>query len=144
MYKGNNCWNWTCGLRVLYYPHVVKDSSCVSHKKTHVLVRPQKGNPSTILRCQKGWYMFLDLPVWVPNGSEKRVSIYHPLGFKEGTLWKVLDMFEAGIILMACLFLRLGPVIWYDGSPTTPQIEFQPPGPKKCTKKVSLQFIRIC
>ena len=25
-------------------------------------------------------YTILDLPVWVPNGSEKRVSIYHPLG----------------------------------------------------------------
>ena len=30
-------------------------------------------------------YLCLDLPVWVANGSEKRVSIYHPLGFKEGT-----------------------------------------------------------
>ena len=34
---------------------------------------------------------YLDLPVWVPNVSE-RVSIYHSLGFKDGTLWEGAGM----------------------------------------------------
>ena len=32
---------------------------------------------------------YLDLPVWVPNGSS-RVSIHHPLGSNSPSLWKVL------------------------------------------------------
>ena len=44
---------------------------------------------SIYCKKEKPKHVYLELPVWVPNGSE-RVSIYHPLGFKEGTLWKVL------------------------------------------------------
>ena len=51
------------------------------------------------------WYIYLDLPVWVPNGSEKMVSIYHPLGFKEGSLWEVL------VYIYMYIYIHI--YIWY-------------------------------
>ena len=38
--------------------------------------------------------MYLDLPVWLPHGAEKRVAIYHPLGSN----WHPLE--GAGLLFM--------------------------------------------